>query len=65
MEVNYGVTEILNREQDNDDETFNHKDEGLYSAYLKNPEMTNQVLLVLCGWTYETLVKMSKEEKGV
>ena len=46
-----------------DGETLEKIDSPLERAYKKNPEVTDQVLIALCGWSFETLQAMSEEEK--
>ena len=42
-------------EMASDEEPARKKWRGLQAAYEKNPEMVNDILMTLCGWTMESL----------
>lgn len=44
-----------------DDEPARKKFRRLYDAYKEHPEIVNDILMTLCGWTMETLAKKTFE----
>ena len=48
-------------EMSSDDEPARKKWRCLQAAYEKNPEMVNDILMTLCGWTMESLAEKALE----
>ena len=44
-----------------DDEPARKKFSRLYADYMEHPEIVDNVLMALCGWTMETLAKKTFE----
>lgn len=40
-----------------DDEADDKMAHHLLAAYCENPEITNEIMMSLCGWTMETLMQ--------
>lgn len=53
----YQLTETINEEIQNDDEPLDKKARNLLIAYIEHPEAVDEVMMSLCGWTMESLLK--------
>lgn len=54
------LIETINKEMADDDEPFEKKGRHLLVTYLDSPEIVDDVLITLCGWSMETLLKKSE-----
>lgn len=58
------LIETINKEMADDDEPFEKKGRHLLMAYMDSPKIVDDVLISLCGWSMETLLKKSEEAYG-
>lgn len=49
--------EVIHDEILNDDEPFDKVSRNLLVAYLQHPDVVDGVMMSLCGWTMESLMK--------
>lgn len=49
--------ETIHDEIINDDEPFDKVSRNLLVAYLQHPDVVDEVMTSLCGWTMESLMK--------
>ena len=59
------ITEVFDREVQTDDESFENRDRQLLriwgNANKEQRAIIDDVLITLCGWSFETLRKMARE----
>lgn len=53
----YQLAETIHKEIQNDDEPLDKKARNLLIAYSEHPEVVDEVMMSLCGWTMESLLK--------
>lgn len=53
----YQLAETIHEEIRNDDEPLDKVAHNLLIAYSLHPEVVDEVLMSLCGWTMESLMK--------
>ncbi len=54
----YQLAETIQEEIRNDDEPFDKVARNLLITYSEHPEVVDEVMMSLCGWTMESLMKM-------
>jgi hypothetical protein len=61
------ITEVFDREVQTDDESYDKRDRRLLWIWKKaNKEqraIIDDVLIILCGWSFDTLRKMAREKE--
>ena len=61
------ITEVFDNEIQTDDEPFENRDRQLLriwkSANKEQRAIINDVLITLCGWSFDTLQKMAREKE--
>lgn len=62
------ISEVFDTEVQSDDEPFDKKDRRLLRIWRKaNKEqraIIDDVLITLCGWSFDTLRKMARKKEG-
>lgn len=53
----YQLAETINEEILNDDEPLDKKARNLLITYSEHPEVVDEVMVSLCGWTMESLME--------
>lgn len=53
----YQLAETINEEILNDDEPLDKKARNLLITYSEHPEVVDEVMMSLCGWTMESLME--------
>ncbi len=53
----YQLAETIHKEIQNDDEPLDKKARNLLIAYSEHPEVVDEVMMSLCGWTMDSLMK--------
>lgn len=53
----YQLAETINEEILNDDEPLDKKARDLLITYSEHPEVVDEVMMSLCGWTMESLME--------
>ncbi len=60
------ISEVFDREVQTDDEPFDKRDRQLLriwrNAIKEQRTIIDDVLITLCGWSFDTLQKMAREE---
>ena len=61
------ITEVFDREVKTDDEPYDKRDRHLLWIWEKSNKkeraIINDVLITLCGWSFDTLRKMAREKE--
>lgn len=53
----YQLAETIQEEMRNDDEPLDKMARNLLITYSEHPEIVNEVMMSICGWTMESLMK--------
>lgn len=53
----YQLAETIHEEIQNDEEPFDKVSRNLLITYSEHPEIVDEVMMSLCGWTMESLMK--------